>query len=60
MVGNQAFTFIGTQAFHNVKGELHFPSAYGVVQGDTNGDGVADFAIKVAGISSLVAADFVL
>jgi serralysin len=60
--GNQAFTFIGSQAFHDVKGELHFlsASAYSVVQGDTNGDGVADFAIKVVGVSSLVAADFVL
>ena len=59
VVGNQAFTFIGNQAFHDVKGELHF-TATGILQGDTNGDGVADFAIKVAGVSSLVAADFVL
>jgi Ca2+-binding RTX toxin-like protein len=59
VVGNQAFTFIGNQAFHNVEGELRF-SADGVLQGDTNGDGVADLVIHVAGVSSLVAADFVL
>ena len=62
VTGNQAFTFIGSQAFHDVKGELHFvsASAYSIVQGDTNGDEVADFAIQVASVSSLVAADFVL
>lgn len=57
--GNQKFTFIDSQAFNGVKGELRFVSN-GVLQGDTSGDGVADFSIKVAGVSSLVAADFVL
>jgi serralysin len=58
VIGNQKFTFIDDQAFHGVKGELRFSAA--IVQGDTNGDGVADFAIKVAGVSSLAAADFIL
>jgi len=56
--GNQAFTFIGNQAFHNVAGELRF--AGGIVSGDTNGDGRADFEIRVDTHGQLVAADFVL
>ncbi len=57
---NEAFTFIGTAAFHNVAGELRYGQVgTGVqVQGDTNGDGVSDFVIKV--FSELTAADFIL
>ncbi len=60
--GDQAFTFIGTQAFHHVAGELQYAAAAGgiIVSGDVNGDGVADFSIDVTGVSSLVAADFIL
>lgn len=57
--GNQKFTFINSQGFHGVEGELRF-GINGILQGDTSGDGIADFSIKVAGVSSLVAADFVL
>ncbi len=59
--GNQAFSFIGTQNFHNVAGELHYVSnGPGItVSGDVNGDGLADFSIDV-NVTSLVAADFVL
>ncbi|HEY9347853.1 MAG TPA: hypothetical protein VIQ53_21175, partial [Inquilinus sp.] len=56
--GNQAFTFIGAQAFHNVAGELRF--AGGIVAGDTNGDGRSDFEIFVRTHGALVADDFVL
>lgn len=56
--GNQAFTFIGSAAFHNVAGELRFTG--GIVAGDTNGDGRADFEIRVETHVALVAADFVL
>ena len=58
--GNQAFTFIGTQQFHGVKGELHYKHAGGglVVQGDINGDGHADFEILVKGSASLSGGDF--
>jgi RTX calcium-binding nonapeptide repeat (4 copies) len=58
--GNQAFSFIGTQAFHNTKGELRYNVSKGVVLGDTDGDGKADFAILVKGVGSLGEADFVL
>lgn len=60
--GNQAFTFVGTAAFTRVAGQLRFAQTGGdtYVQGDTNGDGTADFWIKLNGLTSLKAADFVL
>jgi Ca2+-binding RTX toxin-like protein len=45
--GNQAFRFIGAQAFHGVDGELRF--AGGLLQGDTNGDRIADIEIRIVG-----------
>jgi Ca2+-binding RTX toxin-like protein len=48
--GNQAFTFIGSAGFSGKAGELNSTSAGGnmfLVQGDTDGDGTADFAILV-------------
>jgi len=30
------------------------------VEGDTNGDGAADFSLIVDGVSSLIAGDFIL
>ena len=56
--GNQAFHLIGAQAFHGIAGELRF--AGGVVQGDINGNGVADFEIRVTGLAAAVNGDFVL
>ena len=52
----------GTCAFTNVAGELRYVQSNGVtlIQGDTNGDGVADFAIVLTGTISLVAGDFTL
>ena len=61
--GNQAFTFIGTERFHKVAGELHiYHLADGntYISGDTNGDGGAEFAIKVLGWHTVTSADFVL
>ena len=60
--GNQAFHFIGTHAFHDQKGELHFVKKAGfvVVEGDVNGDGRADFQIQVDDVNVLKAGDFVL
>ena len=62
VAGDQAFTFIGSAAFHNVAGELRYAQINGstYVQGDTNGDGVADFWIGLNGLNTLKAADFVL
>ena len=63
--GNQAFAFLGTAAFNTADskiGELRYEtSTTGVfVYGDHNGDGLADFVIRVDGVSSLAAIDFVL
>jgi Ca2+-binding RTX toxin-like protein len=56
--GNQKFAFIGKEAFSGKAGELRFKN--GVVQGDVNGDGKADFEIKVKGATALDAGDFML
>lgn len=63
LTGNQAFHFIGRQGFSSgggphVYGELRFEN--GLLEGDVNGDGRADFQIKVAHVTSLVASDFFL
>ena len=55
--GNQAFAFIGVGAFAGVDGQLRCSA--GIVQGDVNGDRVADFEIKV-NVATLIAQDFVL
>ena len=54
--GNQAFDFIGSAHFSGEAGELRYSSH--VLQGDVNGDGRADFQIKIVG--SLTAADLLL
>lgn len=60
--GNDAFSFIGTAAFGNVAGQLRAVVTSGntFIQGDVNGDGVADFVIRVDGVHTLTAADFLL
>lgn len=60
--GNQAFVFIGSQAFHGVNGELRFQttSESTVVSGDVNGDKLADFSIKLVSSSDLHTSDFIL
>ena len=60
--GDQGFTFIGTDAFSHTAGELHLDISGSkmLLSGDTNGDGLADFAITLAGTTPLVLADFVL
>ncbi|TWF53320.1 calcium-binding protein [Neorhizobium alkalisoli] len=56
--GNQAFDFIGSKAFSGEAGELRFSA--GIVSGDVDGDGRADFQIKVAGLTKMYASDFFL
>ena len=53
--GDQAFTFIGSGVFTGVAGQLHFDLNF--VEGDVNGDAVADFRIGVAQ-PTLAATDF--
>ena len=60
--GNQAFKFIKKQDFHDKKGELRYKVKDGdaYVEGDTNGNGKADFVIVVDGVSKLKEGDFEL
>ena len=57
---NDVFTFIGNNAFSKVAGQLMFDTATHSIYGDVNGDSVADFQIILTGVTSLVAADFIL
>jgi len=54
--GVQDFRFIGGQGFSGRAGELRF--AGGVLAGDTDGDGMAEFEVSVAGVAALTRADF--
>ena len=58
--GVQAFSFIDSGAFTNNAGELRFDSVHHQLQGDTNGDGTADFAITLTGVTTLDASDLIL
>ena len=55
---NNAFTFIGAGGFTTRKVELRY--AGGVVEGDINGDAIADYRDQVVGAPALTATDFVL
>ena len=59
VAGNQAFNYIGAKAFTGHAGELHFVA--GVLSGDTNGDGAADFALAITlkGITRLSGTDII-
>ncbi|HEX8525637.1 calcium-binding protein, partial [Allosphingosinicella sp.] len=60
--GDQAFAYIGSGAFTNSAGQLRVVGAgTGIweVQGDTNGDGVADFLITVYSAAAPTAGDFI-
>ena len=59
---NDAFAWLGKGAFTGHAGELRYTqgAAFTLVQGDVNGDGVADFALTLAGKIGLVAADLIL
>lgn len=58
VAGDQAFSYIGSAAFTNKAGQLNFKD--GLVAGDVNGDGIADFQISVRGLAILAAGDFIL
>jgi Ca2+-binding RTX toxin-like protein len=55
---DQAFTFIGADAFAGVAGSLRY--AGGIVSGDVDGDAAADFEIQVVSAPTLGANDFIL
>lgn len=59
---NDAFTFIGVAAFSGTAGELRAIASGPrmLIFGDTNGDGVADFSIRLENVAAITAADFFL
>ncbi|MEP3331122.1 peptidoglycan DD-metalloendopeptidase family protein [Sedimentitalea sp.] len=60
--GDQAFDFKGEEAFSSSAGELRYTQRKdsAVVWGDTDGDGVANFAVRFAGTHIFDASDFIL
>lgn len=58
----RTFSFIGTSGFTGKAMELHAVSTGSglLIEGDINGNRVADFAILVAGVAGLTASDFIL
>lgn len=62
VAGNQIFRWLGNDVtFNHRKGELHFDSTTHMLEGDTNGDGVADFQIQLdVSITALTTADLIL
>lgn len=61
-LSDEAFTFIGAGAFAHAAGQLRYEQIDGntYVQGDTDGDGVADFWLKLDGLQTLTSGDFFL
>ena len=68
--GNTAFTFLATKgaAFTGARGQLHWfqqnlagtANDKTFIEGDINGNKVADFRIELIGLKTLSAADFFL
>ena len=58
--GVQHFSFIGSQDFTHHAGELHYEQVSGNthIEGDLNGDGIADFVISLDGLHTLTTGDF--
>ncbi len=62
--GNTAFKFLAAKgaAFTGAKGQLHWLQTGGntIIEGDIDGNRVADFKIELTGLKSLTATDFIL
>ena len=60
--GVDPFAFIGTAAFSKQAGELRIEKNAGrwIIQGDTDGDGVADFAVATLSKIQFVKSDFLI
>lgn len=59
---NDAFAFIGTAVFSSIAGQLRVAQSGGntYVQMDANGDGLADAMVRINGLLTLNASDFIL
>jgi len=59
---NDGFDFIGKEAFSKTAGELRFAKSQGdtFIYGDVNGDGKADFSIRIDAGINLLESDFIL
>jgi serralysin len=55
---NGSFDFIGDTAFSGTAGELRFHNH--ILSGDVDGDGKADFQIKIADVNTMHNSDFIL
>ena len=62
LAGDQAFAFIGSGVFTGVAGQLRYQQISGntYVQGDTDGDGDADFWVRLDGQHNLQGSDFII
>lgn len=60
LAGNQVFVFIDEAAFSNVSGQLRYQQSTGQLQGDVNGDGIADFAIELTTRPDITVANLLL
>lgn len=64
IAGDQAFVFIGAAAFGGTAGQLRYDNGAGDgfthVYADGDGDGIADFHLKLAGTYTLTATDFLV
>lgn len=58
------FAFLGAKDFSGAAGQLRFARDSGNdltrIEGDVDGDGIADFVIELAGLHTLAKADFIL
>jgi hypothetical protein len=54
------FDFIGNTLFSGTAGELRYTPGNGILSGDVNGDGVADFRIELVGKPLLQLTDLIL
>lgn len=62
LIGDQSFTFAGTGGFSGEEGQLRYRQTVRntIVEGDIDGDGVADFGITLTGLYTLNESDFIL
>ncbi|MFO1169424.1 MAG: VCBS domain-containing protein [Hyphomicrobiaceae bacterium] len=64
LAGNAVFTFLSTRGaqFTGKAGQLHYfaSGSSTIIEGDINGDKVADFQIQLSGLKTLSASDFLL